>query len=90
MTCTKKSLATRNWILSAHNTAEDLEFLDTPIYSYTCACGDHTQIDVQDYNTHCECTINYSFTHVSLVQNVAHVKLFSSITHEFLNRENFC
>ena len=37
-------------------------------------------------DTHCECTINYGFTHVSFVRNVAHVRFFSSRTREFLNR----
>ena len=29
--------------------------------------------------------INYSFTHVNFVQNVAHVRCFSSRAREFLN-----
>ena len=39
--------------------AEDLEFLDTPVHIYVRAYGDHAQ--TQDYNddTHCEFTTNY-------------------------------
>ena len=70
--------------------AENLEFLDTPVHIHVRRQGDHAQI--QDYNdgTHCECTSNYSFTHVSVVRNVAQVRFFSSRTREFLNWENFC
>ena len=67
-------------------TAENLELLDTPvhihihiyIYIYARTCGVYAQI--QDYNdgTHCKRTTNYGFTHVSFVQNVAHVRIFSS------------
>ena len=70
--------------------AENLEFLHTPVHIHARTRGDHARI--QDYNdgTHCECTTNYDFTHVSVVQNVAHVRFFSSRACEFLNQETFC
>ena len=45
---------------------ENLGFIDTHVHN-TCTCGDHARI--QDYNdgTHCKCTTNYGFTHVSFV-----------------------
>ena len=56
---------------------------------YTRKRGDHAQI--QDYNdsTHYRGTTNYAFTHVSLVWNVAHMRLFSSRAHEFLKWQKF-
>ena len=66
-------------------TAEDLEFSVTPAHNYRR--GDHAQI--QDFNdsTHCECTMNYGFTHVNFVQTL---RFFSSRAHKFLNWESFC
>ena len=71
-------------------TVENLEFLDVPVHIHIHMHGDHAQI--QDYNdgTHYKCTTNYSFSHVSFVQNVAHVRFFRKRTYEFLNWENFC
>ena len=46
----------------------------------------HEYKTIMTPGTHCECTTNHGFTHVSFVRNVAHV---SSRDREFLNRENF-
>ena len=40
-------------------------------------------------STHCDCTKNYSFKHVSFVQNITHIRFFSGRTREILNQENF-
>ena len=37
--------------------------------------------------TFCECMTNYSLTNVNFVQNVTHVRFFSSRDHEFLNQK---
>ena len=51
--------------------------------------GDHAQI--QDYNdgTHCECTTDYGFTHVSFIRSVAHMRFFSSRAPEFYKLGKF-
>ena len=40
-------------------TAEDLEFLDTPVHNYTSSHGDHAQIQDYNYGTHFECMTNF-------------------------------
>ena len=57
--------------------------------TYTHACGDHARIQNYNNGTHCGCMTNYGFNHVNFVRNVAHVRLFSSRVHEFLNQEKF-
>ena len=52
-------------------TAENLEFLDTPVHIHAHMVTMHKNL-IQDYNdrTHCNCTTNYDFIHayVSFVQ----------------------
>ena len=87
----EKGPAIQDYTLCAHYyTVENLAFVDTPVHSYTHTRGDHARIHNYNDGTHFECTTNYGFTHVSFVQNVAHVRLFSSRAREFLNQENFC
>ena len=52
---------------------------------YTCWVGDHAQI--QDYNDgiQLKCTTNYDFINVSLVQNVALMRFFSSMVLGLVN-----
>ena len=68
--------------------AENLEFLYTPVHVHMVIM--HKYKTVMMVHTHCECMTNYGFIHVSFVQNVAHVRLFSIRAHEFPNWENIC
>ena len=53
--------------------------------TYTCACREHAQINTRSYNdgSHCECMTNYGVIHVNFIQNVSHVRFFSSRVCEF-------
>ena len=77
----------RLFSLSTH-TAETLQFSDTPVHIHVHVVTMHKYKIID--GTQCECTTNYGFTHVSFVQNVAHMRCLSSRACEFLNRENFC
>ena len=60
-------------------------------YTYTARTrGNHAWIQDDNDGTRCECMTNYSFTHVSFVQNVNHVRFFRSRSREFLNLQNVC
>ena len=74
-------------------TAKNLEFLDTPRPVHI-----HIQlVNMHEYKSIMMILIasvqQISFTHVShvsFVQNVAHVRFCSNRAHEFINQKNFC
>ena len=50
-------------------TAEDLEFLDTPVHIHVVTMHKYKTEDCNDdLYTHCKCTTNYSFIHVNLYE----------------------
>ena len=60
-------------------------------YTYTAhTCSAHAWIQDDNDGTHCKCMTNYTFTHVSFVQNVDHMRFFNSRSRELLNLEIFC
>ena len=72
------------------STAENLEFLDTPICIHIHMVTMHEYKTLMMVRTHCDCMTKYGSTQVSFVQNVTQVRFFSSRACEFLNWETFC
>ena len=62
----------------------DREFLDAPVHVHMHVVTMYKWKTNYD-DTHHTCTTKYSFTHVNFVQNVAHLRFFSSWACEFLN-----
>ena len=67
---------------------ENLEFIDTPVNVYIYV------VTIHKYKSIMMVLIvsvrQITLIHVSLVENVAHMRFFSNRACEFLNQENFC
>ena len=74
MPCVRKGSGNTRLDSLCKYTAENLEFLDTPVHIHIATRGDHAQLQDCNDATHCRCTTNYGFAHVSFVRNVTHVK----------------